>query len=128
METQYIPAFVAESDSGEVYARIAPVLYPKTHDATPLAHQVQSYPRAPLWEAVEAWFRDGIAAPSSVFSQGAAFQTSKGASGSSWSIYAQDTPKEERRSIDWDVFMQARAFDEVTFGYQWNADYVEQQA
>jgi hypothetical protein len=128
METQYIPAFVAESDSGEVYARIAPVLYPKTHDATPLAHQVQSYPRAPLWEAVEAWFSDGIAAPSSVFSQGAAFQTFKGASGSSWSIYAQDTPKEERRSIDWDVFMKARAFDEVTFGYQWNADYVEQQA
>lgn len=50
------------------------------------------------------------------FEQDAAFQTFEGSSSSSWRIYAQDTPKEERRLIDWDVFMQARAFDEVTFG------------
>lgn len=127
METQYIPAFISKSEDGETYARIAPVLYPKTNDATPLAHQVQSYPKAPLWDAVQAWFREGITASPSVFSENAAFQTFEGSSGSSWSIHTIGTPNEDKRPIDWDAFMEGRAFDETTFGYHWNTDYVDQQ-
>jgi hypothetical protein len=124
METQYIPAFVAEGENGEVYSRIAPVLYPKTGDETVLAHQVSAYPKAPFWDAMNQWFAHGERPSSEVFAKSSAFQTFEGSAGSSWSIFADGIPKEERRRIDWDVFMKSMAFDDATFGYRWNEDFV----
>lgn len=126
METQHIPAFFAQDNKGHLYSRVATVLYPKTGADTVLAHQVIAYEKGPLWIAMENWFQHGEAPSKSAFAHNSKVQSFDGNGGSSWSIYPHGTKKEERYKINWDLFMKKEAFDEASFGYKWNEDYVSE--
>ena len=63
METQYVPAVLAEGRRGVTFARTAPTRFPSNDpEGTVLVHAIASYRRDALWDAVDAWFDGGPAA------------------------------------------------------------------
>ena len=72
METQYVPAVQAVDAKGNTYARIAPTSFPRGPEGdSVVVHQVTSYNKQALWDAVEAWFAGGTPASGMINPQAA---------------------------------------------------------
>jgi hypothetical protein len=120
METQYIPAVTSTDGTGEVYARIAPTLFPPGTDGISLlAHRICSYNKMALWNPVRAWFEGGPPASGRVDSKEAVLHAFTGG-GATWRIYGGNAPKEQRHPIAWESFATPEVLDRYTFGYRWN--------
>lgn len=127
METQYVPSVQATDDQGETYARIAPTAFPRGSSGhSAVVHQVTSYSRQALWDAVDDWFEGGQPASGSVDPTGVHVHRFPGHGGATWRIYTPSVPREERKPVAWRSFATPHAPDPTTFGYQWNKDRVTQ--
>ena len=125
METQYVPAALATDEKGEATARIAPTSFPVGPDGnTVVLHRLTSYNRKALWDGVKAWFEGGPPASGAIDPAGAHVQTLRSGGGSTWKIYAEKTPKEERVAMAWNSFAKPVAPDPTTYGYTWNEQLV----
>jgi hypothetical protein len=121
METQYVPAAIATGEKGETFARVAPTSFPVGPDGnTVVLHRLTSYTRKALWEGVKAWFEGGPAVSGAINPEGAHVQTFRAGGGSTWRIYAERTPKEQKVAMDWRAFATPVAPDPSTYGYTWN--------
>ena len=125
METQYVPGALAEDESAETYARVAPASFPGGPDGnTVVLHRLTSYNKKALWEEVKAWFAGGPAASGAINPAGAQVQTLRAGGGSTWEIYAENTPNEQKVAIAWSSFATPIAPDPATYGYKWNEQLV----
>ncbi len=125
METQHVPAFIAEDAKGTGYARVAPTQFPGASSTdSVLVHRITAYNKAALWDDVKAWFEGGPAATGVIDPKDSGVHTFKGGGGATWRIYSDDTPKDRRAPLAWSSFATPVAVDAVTFGYQWNKDTV----
>lgn len=121
METQYVPSVQAVDAKGETYARIAPTSFPRgAADDSVVVHQVTSYNRSALTDAVKAWFEGGPEADGAVNPLGAYQHVFTGKGGATWRIYLPGTPKEQKTPLAWTAFATPAALDPHTFGYHWN--------
>jgi len=128
METQYVPAVQATDAQGNLWARVAPTRFPRNAGADTVAvHQVRSYDRKALWDAVETWFEGGPPADGTIDAAASVLHRFPGRGGATWRIYGPSTPREERVRLAWDSFAQPTALDPATFGYRWNATRVSKQ-
>ncbi len=127
METQYVPAAISTGD--ETYARVAPTSFPAGPDGrTVVLHRLTSYSRKALWDSVGHWFAGGPAAGGAIDPQGAHVQTLKPEGGSTWKIYLEKTPKEQKVAMDWKAFATPIAPDSMTYGYQWDDKVVKRES
>ena len=125
METQYVPAEVSRGEGGERFARVAPIWFPVGADGhTVVLHRLTSYSRAALWDDVQAWFEGGAPPSGAINPAGAFVQQFKGGGGSTWEIYRDGAPKDERRQIDWASLATPFTPDPTTYGYRWNDRFV----
>jgi len=127
METQYVPAAFSVDEKGGTFARVAPTSFPVGPDgSTIVLHRLTSYTKKALWVDVEAWFDGGKPANGAINSAGAYVQTFRAEGGSTWRIYAEMTPKEEKVAMNWKAFATPIAPDPTTYGYKWNDELVTQ--
>ncbi len=126
METQHIPAYIAQDAAGVTFARVAPVQFPgRTEGEAPLIHRITAYPKAALWDGVEAWFGGGKVVSGRIDPAAAAVQTFEGKGGATWQIYPSGTPREKKVPLAWKSFASPTALDDATYGYMWAKDAVE---
>jgi hypothetical protein len=122
METQHVPAVLAVDGRGEAYARVAPTRFPRGADGSSvLVHRIASYDRKALWDSVKAWFEGGAPASGAVDPAGSVLHVFTGKGGATWRIYADGTPKEQKRPLAWEAFAEPAALDPNTFGYRWKS-------
>ena len=127
METQWIPCRVAKDSKGNLYARIAEVLFPINHDGvTVLLHRDTVYNEKALWESVKAWFSGGPQSTGEVDPKGAYVRKIKGRGYSTWEIRIPrgEGDKEMKAPLDWDSFATPITIDEYTYGYKWDPKFV----
>ncbi|MEA3212017.1 MAG: hypothetical protein QOE70_5074 [Chthoniobacter sp.] len=126
METQYVPSVLSADEKGETFARVAPTSFPVGPDGISVVlHRLTSYNRQALWEAVKAWFDGGAPASGTIDPAGAYGQNFRGNGGSTWKIYPEGTPKEQKTPLAWNSFATAIAPDPTTYGYQWSEQLVK---
>ena len=126
METQYVPAVQSVDGKGEIYARIAPTLFPSTSNHESLVvHRITSYNRTALWDDVKSWFEGGAPASGGVNPAGAVVHEFTGRGGATWRIYTNGVPKEKKVPLAWNSFATPMAADPNTFGYRWNSQFVQ---
>jgi len=127
METQWIPCRVAKDGKGELYARIAEVLFPINHDGvTVLLHRDTVYNEKAIWEAVKAWFSGGPQATGKIDPKGAYVRKIKEGGYSTWEIRIPTGKENEemRAPLDWSSFATPLRIDEYTYGYKWDTKFV----
>jgi hypothetical protein len=125
METQHIPAYIAQDAKKEIYARVAPTRFPGTSDGnSPLLHRITAYSKAALWDSVQAWFDGGPAASGKIDVRGASVHTFAGKGGATWQIYPLNTARDKKVPITWNSFATPVALDDATYGYKWAKDSV----
>jgi hypothetical protein len=88
-------------------------------------HQITSYNKQALWDAVQIWFDGGPVASGEVNLDGAALHEFPGRGGATWEIYPEGTEKEEKVPVEWNSFATPFAPDRNTFGYKWNSQQVK---
>ncbi|MBM3883378.1 MAG: hypothetical protein FJ387_27330 [Verrucomicrobia bacterium] len=121
METQYVPSAQAADAQGATYARIAPTAFPRGPQGdSVVVHQVTSYNKAALWDAVKAWFEGGAPAGGGVDPKGAVVHRFPGNGRSTWRIYTPAVAREDRVPVAWDSFASPVAPDPHSFGFRWN--------
>lgn len=126
METQYIPSVSAVDSKGETYARIAPTRFPRAESGDSIVvHQVTSYSKAALWDAVSAWFKGGPEASGAIDKGGAVVHLFGGGGGATWRIYDDSTPEDKRAPVAWSSFVTPVRPDPHTFGYRWDPKRIE---
>lgn len=123
METQHIPAMVAQDRDGTTYARVALTHFPNspTGDA-PLIHRITAYTKAALWDQVDRWFRGGPSAPGKVDPAASSLHTFKGGGYSTWKIYIPGTERDSAPEVDWAAYANPVAVDQHTYGIRWNRE------
>lgn len=120
METQYIPATIERTTSGQDYARIAPVSFPVgTGDYSVLMHRPTSYNKSALWDKVKNWFNGGGIATGAFNASGSYNQSFYAAAWSTWKIVPYSDVSGEV-NVDWNSFATPQLADPYTFGYKWN--------
>jgi hypothetical protein len=120
METQYIPSVQATTAAGETYARIAPLLFPRSPDGTSqLVHRITAYRRSALWDAVTAWFAGGPPASGAIDPAGSVVHALHAQGGATWRIYPAGTAREQGVALAWNSFATPMAGDPTTYGYRW---------
>jgi hypothetical protein len=125
METQYVPAALSVDEKGGTYARVAPTSFPVGPDGrTIVLHRLMSYNKKALWDGVKAWFEGGSAVSGTINPAGAYVQTFRAKGGSTWEIYAENTPRDKKVAMAWSSFAMPIAPDPTTYGYQWNEQLV----
>ncbi|MFO0895191.1 MAG: sialate O-acetylesterase [Phycisphaerales bacterium] len=128
METQHIPAFVSRDSRGDLYARVAPTLFPAAAGGdAPLVHRITSYSKAALWDAVQAWFAGGPEAPGRIDPGAAALHAFTGGGGATWEIRPEEAAGAAKAPLAWDAFAAPVAFDDATYGYRWQKDQVTEE-
>jgi len=126
METQYVPGAVATDEKGESYARVAPTAFPVSADgSTVVLHRLTSYKKQALWDKVKTWFDGGAEASGAIEPGGAFVQNFRSGGDSTWRIYPDKTPREQRTPIAWKSFGKPFAADPTTYGYQWDMNLVK---
>lgn len=121
METQYVPAVVTTDAEGKTFARVAPTSFPVGPEGhSVVLHRLTSYSKQALWDGVKAWFDGGEPVSGAIDPAGAFVQHFKNDGGSTWRIYAEGTPKENRMPIDWKSFGTPFSPEPTTYGYQWD--------
>lgn len=128
METQFVPGALAASAKGETYARVAPTSFPVGRDGnTIVLHRLTSYNRKALWDGVKAWLEGGPAVSGAIDPAGAYVQTFRAGGGSTWKIYAENTPKEQKVTMAWSSFATPIAPDPTSYGYKWSEALVRKE-
>jgi len=121
METQYVPGAIGSDAKGETFARVAPTWFPVGSDGnTVVLHRLTSYTKAALWDGVKSWFDGGEPVSGAINPAGEFVQHFRPEGGSTWRIYAENTPKENKVSMAWKSFATPIAPDPATYGYQWD--------
>lgn len=121
METQYIPSIQAADNKGEIYARIAPTLFPRDPQGFSVGvHRVTAYNNKALWNDVKTWFEGGVPASGTINRKGYVMHNFPGRGGATWKIRTPLVPSEKGVPIAWDSFASPVAPDSSTFGYRWN--------
>ena len=129
METQYVPAFQAQDAKGDTYARVAPTSFPVGTDGTTVVlHRLTSYDRRALYDGVKKWFEGGPAVSGAINPTGAFVQNFKKDGGSTWRIYPEGTPRDQKVTLAWKSFATPHSPDPMTYGYKWNSDFVTRGA
>jgi hypothetical protein len=124
METQWVDAAVHATDERS-YARVQPMSFPVDKDGrTVVLHRLSVYAPAALTEGVRAWFAGGAASSGAIDPAHAHVKRFGKGGGSTWRVFADNTPKEQRFDIDWRSFGKPIAHDDSTFGYEWNRSLV----
>ena len=125
METQHIPAYIAEDAKGDTYARVAPTQFPgKPGGDAALVHRITAYKKAALWDGVQAWFDGGPAASGEIDAKAASVHTFDGKGGATWQIYPPNTARDKKVPVAWSSFASPVALDDTTYGYRWAKDSV----
>ena len=125
METQYIPSAQSVDEKGEIYARIAPVSFPRGPGGDSVAvHRITAYNKDALWNPLKEWFEGGSPVSGAIDPQGATVHTFPGKGGATWRIYTPSAPEEKKLSLAWNSFATPAALDANTFGYGWNGELV----
>lgn len=125
METQYFPATLAQSATGQDYARIAPVSFPVGSDNySVMLHRPTCYSKSALWDKVKTWFDGGAYATGAFNASGSFSETFEEAAWSTWHIIPFADVKGEV-NINWDSFATTKLADPYTFGYTWNTQLVK---
>lgn len=121
METQYVPAMLGSDARGDAFARVAPTMFPIGSDGkTIVLHRLTSYTKAAMWDGVKAWFEGGDAVNGAINPAGEFVQQFRPDGGSTWKIYADNTPNEKQVSMAWKSFAKPITPDPTTYGYEWN--------
>lgn len=121
METQHVPAFVAEDAAGTLYARVAPTRFPgSAAGPAPLVHRITAYDKSALWDGVAAWFDGGPAASGTVDPRSSSEHTFEDRGGATWEIHPLGAPREEKVPLEWGAIAEPVAIDPVTYGYRWS--------
>jgi hypothetical protein len=129
METQWVPAMMAADERGVNWARVAPTRFPiDANGESVLVHRITSYHRAALWDAVQRWFDGGPEATGRIDAAQALVHRIPGKGWSTWRIYTNDAPQDQRVALDWQGFETPFAPDPFTFGYRWQAALVTKDA
>ncbi len=129
METQYIPADLGTDKDGQLYARIAPTMFPRDPDGdSVLVHQITSYNKHALWDGVKSWFEGGSPVTGAIDSEASIIHTFTGRGQATWKIYANGAAKDQQVPLAWDIFATPRALDPHTFGYRWNDKIVSEDS
>ena len=125
METQHIPSAQATDANGVTYARITPVQFPCDDEGrSTLVHQVTSYNRAALWNAVESWFAGGPECKGLVAPSEAAVHEFKDGGYATWQIYADGTKKEDKLNVAWNQFATPNVETTDQYGYRWDKQWI----
>lgn len=121
METQHVPSIQAKDAKGNIYARVAPVSFPRNSDGdTVLVHQITSYTKKALWSSVQEWFNGGGASKGVIDSDSSVVHKFTGKGRSTWKIYTPNVSRDDRIPLEWEAFATPIALNPNTFGYQWN--------
>jgi len=88
-------------------------------------HQITSYNKSALWDAVKAWFDGGSPAGGAVDPRGAWVHSFSGGGGATWRIYTPATPEKKRVPLAWNSFASPTVLASNTFGYRWNDQLVK---
>ena len=127
METQYVPAVLAEDEHGNTYARVAPTSFPRRPNGdSVVVHQVTSYAPEALWDSVEDWFAGQTPATGRIDPKAASIHRFPGHGGATWKIYKPRTKREDKIRLAWKSFANPQALDPHTFGYRWTSELVKQ--
>ena len=120
METQYLPAAVSRTQAG-TYARLGQVSFPADRNGhSVVLNELTSYKRSALWGPVEAWFHGGPPV-SGRLSLKKGFVIKFDANvWSTWKLYADHTPKDERPSLPWPMLAKAFLSTPTSYGFTWN--------
>ncbi len=125
METQYVPGALFTDEKAGTFARVAPTSFPVGPDGNSVVlHRLTSYNKQALWDGVKAWFEGGPAVSGAFNPAGAHVQTFRPNGGSTWKIYAEKTPKEQKTAMAWNSFATAITPEPTTYGYKWNEQLV----
>lgn len=125
METQHIPAYISRDAKGDMYARVAPTLFPATSGMdAPLIHQMTAYNKSALWDGVQAWFNGGKEVSGQIDEKAAAAHTFESKGGATWQIYQPETPRDKKVPLAWSSFATPVAVNDTTYGYKWDKDLV----
>jgi hypothetical protein len=128
METQYVPGIYAKDSKGNLYARVAPVFFPKNQKGeTVVVHRITSYSKNALWDSVDNWFKGGRPSKGSVDSKFSIVHKFTGRGGSTWRIYSQGTQGDDRIPLEWDSFAEPETYGKDSFGYKWNKKLIKEQ-
>ncbi len=120
METQHIPAYIAQDAKGVSYARVAPTQFPASAGGdAPLIHRITAYKRNALWDGVKAWFDGGPEVSGTIDPQASVVQTFESKGGATWRIYPPSKERDSRASVAWSSFATPTALDATTYGYKW---------
>jgi hypothetical protein len=129
METQYVPAKLAEDAKGRAFARVAPMAFPVGDDGrTVVLHRLTSYSKAALWDGVKAWFDGGEPVTGAINPAAQHVQHFRPEGGSTWQIYADGTDNENKQGMAWKSLATPIAPDPTTYGYQWDPKAMSQGA
>ncbi len=121
METQYVPAVIAEDNQGKRYARVAPTRFPVSPEGhSTLVHQITSYRKEALWDSVSGWFDTGPEASGRINDEHSVIHRFDGSGWSTWRISTPDMEGDERRQLDWEGFATPFTSDPHTFGFRWD--------
>ena len=102
-------------DDSQTFARVAPTSFPVGPEGqTVVLHRLTTYTKKALWDGVKAWFDGGAEVCGAINSDGAHVQTLCAEGGSTWKIYAEKTPTEQKVAMTWKSFATPIAQDPVT--------------
>ena len=128
METQHVPAYLANDSRGNTYARVAPTQFPARPEGdAPLIHRITAYNKAALWDGVQAWFDGGKPVSGTIDPKASVVHTFKGGGGATWRIYPLGAAREKRVPLAWSSFATPTAIDETTYGYKWAKESVSKR-
>ena len=122
METQYTPCRMAPDATGDWYARIAPISFPRDGRGTSvLVHQDTAYDETAIYDGVAAWFAGGKPSSGAIAPRGA-YQRVFGDKGyATWQIWWNEGDGPEKKlPIDLAEFTTPMALGPHTFGIRWN--------
>lgn len=128
METQHIHSIEATDSKGQRYARMAPTQYPVGSDGnSELLHRLMVYNKTALWDDVEAWFKGGEPAESTIEMEGAAMQEFKKGVRSNWKFYGSHIPKDKRALMNITSYLDVNVTDAATLRVRWEGDLINKR-
>lgn len=122
METQHIPAMVAQDRQGITFAKIAPTQFPaKSIKKAPLIHRITAYSKSALWNETEQWFQGKSVSTGAIKPESSSIHVFKGGGYATWKIYLPNGDRDKAPHVDWVAYTNPLALDSMTYGYQWDA-------
>ncbi|MFK7807016.1 MAG: T9SS type A sorting domain-containing protein [Saprospiraceae bacterium] len=123
------PALIGMDDDGDSYARILPLVFPKTtENSSEVIREIKVYSKDAKWNAVQEWFDGGQAAATEFqFTGGGAedivFVVNPGVDGN----IATDNGAVVDAAIDFDAFAEkVMSSEQRVAGFEWDTDVVNE--